>query len=135
MCAYWLKMIGTTQNPWPASDRYDRKHIGFRGRRPSGIQPGDRLVLYAVGGSKRIFALALVTGEWYESEEGKEEGWPYRIDIDLDVNMDPSHGVNAEEMFSTAGELKVKVGRRSHVRLTAEQYERAAAKLREVLQK
>ncbi len=129
MCALWLKMIGTSDKHWPESKRYDRKHIGFRGRKPSGVHCGDRVVLYAVGGAKRIFAFGDVTSEWYESKQGTEEGWPYRIDVDLKVNLVPSAGVNADEIFTSKGELRRKVARRSHVRLTDEQYKRAVAKL------
>jgi hypothetical protein len=104
MCALWLKMIGTSDEPWPELKPYDQKHVGFRGRRPSGVRRGDRMVLYAVGGSKRVFALGEVTSEWYECKEGKEEGWPYRVDIALKVNVAPSSGVNADETFTMAGD-------------------------------
>src|SRR6266566_6402633 len=52
--ASWLKMIGTSGSPWTGP--YTRNHVDFA-RKPRHIHSGDRLVLYAVGGSKRVFAL------------------------------------------------------------------------------
>src|SRR5438094_443806 len=69
----WLKMIGTSVKPWDGQKPYDRNHIGFRGRKPSGIRVGDKMVLYAVG-TKRLFALVEVTRACYGSGQ---TGWPY----------------------------------------------------------
>jgi hypothetical protein len=92
--AFWLKMIGTSEKPWDKC--YDRKHIGFRGRKPSGIHPGDQMVPYAVG-HRCIFAVAEVASDWNENEE---VGWPYRVEIrwPLAVNVAPSKGVDAADV-------------------------------------
>lgn len=127
MSAFWLKMIGTSVDPWPVGKPYNLQHIGFRGLyKPSGIRSGDRMVLYAVG-AKRIFGLVEVTKDWYESNQ---DGWPYRVDIrcPAEVSLAPNDGVDVDELST---ELKSKLRRRSHLRLTSEQYERAANKLRE----
>lgn len=91
--ALWLKMIGTCDDPWPKNKSYDRKTIGFRRRKPTGVHPGDRMILYAVRW-KRIFAVADVTSNWKDNDE---VGWPYHVDIrwPLEVNLPPSAGVAA----------------------------------------
>jgi hypothetical protein len=123
---FWLKMIGTSEKPWSVSRCYDRKHVGFRGRKPSGIHPGDRLIPSAVG-SKRIFALADVTSDWKANDE---VGWPYRVDIrwPMEINVAPSTGVDVNEI---SADLSERLRRRSHIRLTREEFGTATAKLRE----
>ena len=92
----WLKMIGTWDNPWPDKKPYDRKKIGFRGRKPTGVHRGDRMILYAVRW-KRIFAVADVTSDWKHNDE---DGWPYCVDIrwPLNVALPPSDGIDATEV-------------------------------------
>jgi len=126
---HWLKMIGTADGHWPEDRRYDLDRIYFRGRKPSGVHRGDRMVLYGVGCDKRIFALVEVTSEYHTSDN---EEWPYCVDIVLpiEVNMAPRDGVHIDEVSE---HLKFSLLRRSHIRLTSEEYERAAVKLREAL--
>jgi hypothetical protein len=54
--SFWLKLIGSTKNRWRT--RYDRDYVDFA-TRPS-VRRGDQMVLYAVGGLKRVFALVEV---------------------------------------------------------------------------
>ncbi len=128
MSAFWLKLVGTSERPWP-NKPYHLKSIGFRkrkdGKKPSGIRQGDHLLLYAVGGSKRIFAIAKVTREWYEVSDDKE--WPYRVDIQwpLEVNLLPSKGVYIDNVSTD-----ITVTQQSHVRITREEFEKAASMLR-----
>jgi hypothetical protein len=123
---FWLKMIGTSERHWPVGRPYDRRHIGFRGRRPSGVHPGDRMILYAVG-SRRLFAVVDVVSDWRNNDE---DGWPYRIDIRWPptVNLAPSDGVDANEV---SADLTERVRRRSHIRLTQQEFQLAATRLRE----
>src|SRR5262249_7771075 len=123
---FWLKMIGTSDKHWPVDRRYDRGHIGFRGRKARGVHPGDRMILYAVG-SKRLFAVVDVVSDWKENDE---EGWPYRVDIQWPpaVNVAPSDGVDANDV---SADLTERVRRRSHTRLWPEEFKRAAEKLRQ----
>jgi hypothetical protein len=83
------------------------------------------MILYAVG-SKRIFAIADVLTDWKQNDE---VGWPYRVDIQwpLEVNVVPSTGVDVTEV---SADLSERLRRRSHIRLTREEFESAAAKLR-----
>jgi hypothetical protein len=55
MSRAWLKVIGESKHP---RERYEETFIGFpQKRRPRDIHVGDHMVLYAVGGSKNVFAL------------------------------------------------------------------------------
>jgi hypothetical protein len=57
----WLKMIFSYRCECPKDYAFTRDYVHFRNRRPRSIRPGDRMVLYACGGSQRVFALAEVT--------------------------------------------------------------------------
>lgn len=83
---------------------------------------GDLMVLYAVGGSKRIFALAEVTRKVYDSGD---ENWPYRVDIKYDVNLPVSSGVDIGQV-GTERNLLRSLLRQSYVELSAEEYERTS---------
>jgi hypothetical protein len=122
----WLKMIGTWDDPWPEQRPYDLKHIGFRGKRPTGVRPGDRMILYAVGW-KRIFAVADVTSGWKHNDE---DGWPYCVDIrsPLEISLAPSAGVNGTDV---SADLPDRVRRRSHTRLSQQEFDLAERRLRE----
>jgi hypothetical protein len=79
MSRSWLKLIGTTERPCP--ECYESCHADSR-RRMHRIRPGDRMVLYAVGRGKRVFALATVSRAAYDS--GRAD-WPYRVDLSYEV--------------------------------------------------
>jgi hypothetical protein len=84
------------------------------------------MILYAVG-SKRLFAVVDVVSDWQENDE---EGWPYRVDIQWPpaVNMAPSDGVDANDVRA---DLTERVRRRSHIRLTEQEFHSAATMLGE----
>jgi len=125
MSNLWLKMIGTSDRPCP--DSYVREHVDFRGKKPRQIHPGDFMVLYAVGGEKRVFALATVTSEVHESGR---EGWPFRADIKYLANLSPSSGVLLSEVSTSNRNLLLSIRRRSHIKLSPKECARAVAKLR-----
>jgi len=64
-------------------------------KRPSGIHVGDRMILYACGGSRHIFADAQVTSEvyratWPPTERCVKNGRhasPHRMDIACTINL------------------------------------------------
>lgn len=125
MSASWLKMIGTSsESPWEV---YEKNYADFA-RRPRHIHPGDGMILYAVGGSKRVFAAAQVTSEVYSS--GRKR-WPYRVDIKYVVNLPVASGVDIDKVSSPGRDLLRPIRRASYFRLHPEEYDRAAAKLRE----
>ena len=88
MSKSWLKMIYSSQPPCP--EYYTRSYVHFRKCKPRSIHLGDLMVLYACGGSKRLFALAEVTSEVYENGE---TDWPYQVEIKYIVNLPISSGV------------------------------------------
>jgi hypothetical protein len=91
------------------------------------IQVGDQMVLYAVGGSKRIFALAEVTRAVYPS--GLQD-WPYRVDLNYEVNLPISAGVPLADINTGKRDLLRPIQRgASYVELRQEEFERAADKL------
>ena len=66
------------------------RHVDFA-RYPRSIQEGDHLILYAVGGQKRIFAIVKVIGE---VEGGDDERWQYRLRASLKSPPVPRKGIN-----------------------------------------
>jgi hypothetical protein len=127
MSAQWLKMIGTTENPCPES--WNRGHTDFV-RKPRRVRPGDHMVLYAVGGAKRVFAVAQVTSEPYPSGEKR---WPFRVNISYEVNLPVSSGVHIDQVSTSKRDLRRSVRRASYIKLYPEEFERAAAKLQHSL--
>jgi len=123
---YWLKMIGSGNAPYPTL--YDKPWVDFsRSRWPRQVHPGDHLVLYASGGLKRVFAIAEVTSEVYEQDE--YQLWPYRVDVRYLINLHPSVGVHIDEVSTASRDLLRSLRRRSYLKLTPEEYKRAATKL------
>lgn len=121
----FLKLIGSAKNPCP--EPYSHSFVDFS-RRPLQIRKGDHLVLYAAGVRKRVFALAEVTSEVYEADlDGR---WPHRMDISYVVNLPPSLGVHIDEISTEERDLVRSLKRQSYLRLTEEEYKRAALKLR-----
>lgn len=121
----FLKLIGSAENPCP--EPYSQSFVDFS-RRPRQIRRGDHLVLYAAGGRKRVFALAEVTSEVYEG--GTDRRWPHRMDISYLVNLPPSVGVPIDEISTDERDLVRSLMRQSYLRLSGEEYRRAALKLR-----
>jgi hypothetical protein len=88
---------------------------------------GDHLVLYAAGGSKRMFGLAEITSGI--SDSGRER-WPYRMGISYSVNLPVSSGVELAEVSTPQRDLLLSVRQASYIELSSVEYERAASKLR-----
>ncbi len=134
----WLKMIGfgVVKDPCPKVYRYN--FVDFpKQKRPSGIQVGDRMILYACGGSKHIFADATVKGEvceatWPPSEpRGKEwrTRFPHRMNIAYTVNLPVASGVQIAEINTPRRDLGKCIRGASYLRLYPEEYRQAAARL------
>ncbi len=122
----FLKVIGSGLNPCP--EPYEKPYADFSpSRRPRQIHEGDYLILYAAGGRKRVFANARVTSELKASDYPE---WPYRLDIEYLVNVNPRDGVPIDKV-SIDRDLGKLVRRQSYIRLTMEEYNRAAALLEE----
>lgn len=127
MGALWLKPIGDSKNPWRTP--YERDHVDFA-TRPA-VRRGDQMVLYAIGGLKRVFALVEVTTDVGESGRTR---WRYRVGIRYvdDVNLRPSAGVPIDKISSRKLIGQIQHGS-SCIALRPEEYERAAVELRRVV--
>lgn len=130
MSAYWLKLIGSSQNPCP--EPYTRTHADFA-RRPRNIEIGDHMILYATGGRQCVFAIAEVTSDVYEATGNPDENgrWAHRMNIKYLVNMSPADGVPIDDVSTPVRDLRRSVGQHSFIKLSAEEYERAATKLQQ----
>jgi hypothetical protein len=119
--ARFLKVIGSGQIPCP--EPYDRPYVDFsdRSNPAKRVSIGDELILYAAGGSKRIFAKATVESEVYGS--GRER-WPYRVDVSYQVNVLARDGVPIDEI-AQARDLGVSVLRQSYLGLTDAEFDAA----------
>ena len=123
----WLKVIGESEHP---RERYNEAFVGFPKRqRPRGIHVGDHMVLYAVGGSKSVFALAEVTSEVYERSEYPQ--WPHSVNIHYLANLPVSDGVHINHISTPKRDLLRAVkARKSYLKLTPDEYNRAVNKLK-----
>lgn len=127
MSTAWLKVIGESKHP---REYYDEPFIGFpKKQRPRDIHVGDHMILYAVGGSKKVFAVVEVISEVYERSDYPQ--WPHSVDVRYLVNMPVSEGVPIDAISMSKRELLaiVRAGR-SYFRLTPEEYEGAVSKLK-----
>ena len=124
MNAAWLKLIGTTEDPCP--EVYERTYADFA-KKPRHVTLGDRMILYAVGGRKCVFADAEVTSEIYGSGRRR---WPYRVDLRYSVNLPISSGVHIDKVSTPRRDLLKSVRQASYVKLAPEEYNRAVNRLR-----
>jgi hypothetical protein len=125
MSKSWLKMIGTSDKPCPAT--WTENHVHFRKDKPSGIRPGDRMVLYAVGRKKQIFALAEVTSDVYEN--GQPE-WRFQMDVSYSLNLPIQSGVSIDTIKTGRDLVGPIQWGASYIELQPEEYDQAAALLR-----
>jgi hypothetical protein len=128
MTTNWLKAIGTVELPWPDRPYDDRGYVEFRGKKPRQIHRADRMVLYAVGGSKCVFALVEVTSE---VEDSGQEAWPYLVKIRTVMNLRPSCGVSIDKIRHERDLLRAVRAQHSYIKLTPKEYEVAEAQLRQ----
>jgi len=151
---FWIKSIGAARSPlsdeWLAEDNVvdgalassprlaERVHFP-RNKRPVGIGIGDFFLLYGVtelGG--RIIGAGIFKSRFYEEDRKKElelrkaddvAAWPWRVDTEMLLSIWHAHKgptIDAIDLDS------VKMRRRSHLRLTEEQYRAGVKALAEV---
>jgi hypothetical protein len=151
---FWLKSIGATRSPledeWlshknvgvgglTASPRLAERVHFPRGRRPTGIEIGDRFLLHGItelGG--RIIGAGIFTSRFREEDRREElelrgsqdvSEWPWRIDIEMLISLWHSHkGPRIEAI----GLEPRNMSQRSHRRLTEDQYKAGVLALAEV---
>jgi len=126
--SHWLKALGHAAGPLPARWLEDGslrslRRTGFP-RRPR-MAPGDRLVYYA-SVWQRVFAVVEVTGD---PEQVEHPRWPWIVRVEpLLVIPD----LEAAPPVQAIGIAPRSMSQQSHIRLTAEQYERAVEALASV---
>lgn len=120
--ASFFKLIGTPNDPWIGHYHFD--YVRFS-RSPKSINVGDHLILYACGGSKRIFADAAIIGTAYlVAGDGR---WPYRMNVTFVVNVLPADGILLAEV--NVGRNLQNCVRAPYFRLTDEEFDQASALL------
>jgi hypothetical protein len=119
-CGYWLKAIGHARGP--LSERWldDRAELlrrtGFP-RRPRMVV-GDRLVLYA-SVWRRVFAICEVLGG---PEPREHPRWPWTVAIETLIVVPV---LDAAPPVESIGVAARSMSQQSHIRLSAEHYDRA----------
>jgi hypothetical protein len=126
---HWLKALGHAGGPLPDAWIEDGRagslrRTGFP-RRPR-MAPGDRLVYYA-SVWQRAFALVEVVAE--PAREGGTERWPWTVAVEPLVVIPVLSNAPPVQAF---GVLPRSMSQQSHIRLTADQYERAVEALASV---
>jgi hypothetical protein len=151
---FWIKSIGAARSPledeWLAKENVidgalaasprlaERVHFP-RNKRPVGIDIGDFFLLYGVTGrGGRIIGAGIFKSDFYEDDREKElnlrsaddiVAWPWRIDIEMLLSIWHAH---KGPTIDAIGVDPVKMRRRSHLRLTEEQYKAGVMALAEV---
>jgi hypothetical protein len=127
----WLKLIGSGKYPITG---WKENYVGFRKEKKPGIRKGDHLVLYAPGGSKRIFALAEATSDPerdinYDAQ--KEGSCRWKLGVQYSINLSVSSGVHIDEVSTGQRHLTDSIQRASHIKLFPEEYRLASSKLQQ----
>jgi hypothetical protein len=128
----WLKLIGSAQEPItapPFNGRYTKDYVGFRKESKPSIKVGDRLFLYAPGGSRRIFALAEAVGNPEYHKEGNCH-WRLTVRYLENLNLPVASGILIDDVISHRKLVK-SIGQASHIRLSPEESESAYRALHE----
>ena len=125
MSKYWLKMIGTAESRCP--DVWTENHVYFRKAKPTTIHAGDRMILYAVGRRKRVFAVAVVTSEAYENSHTQ---WRYQMNVDYVINLPVKSGVSIDSIHTERNLVGSIQHGSSYIELLPQEYEQAEALLR-----
>lgn len=128
----WLKLIGSTDNP---VNGWNEEYIGFRKSQKPGIRMGDQVLLYAPGGSRRIFALAVAVGDPEPDPDYSlhvNGSCLWRLRVRYLINLPVDSGIFIEEANAGTCNLAHSVRQQSHIRLSSDEYELACSKLRNI---
>jgi hypothetical protein len=133
--ANWLKALGKgargsrIPDDWRSVEEGLFEHTVTFAQRPN-IVPDDRIVLYAAGWGA-FFAAGTVESYPYEHDDGGP--WRWRIDYRPDQSVPALHnGIPLQTLNVDGRDLRVSMRRRSHIRLSDEEY---AAALRALAQR
>src|ERR1035437_7516831 len=131
----WLKNIGSAKKP---ITEWKEEYVGFRTTNKLRIAKGDRLFLFAPGGSRRIFALAKAAGnpehdpEW--NPKDKESCyWKLPVRYMEDLNLPVASGILIDDVISHRKvKLTRSIGQKSHIKRRPEESESVKSKLRDI---
>jgi hypothetical protein len=134
--ALWLKLVGSSDWPMPKdmwlSGRTDLlTSVGFP-KNPS-VRAGDQLVYYAVGPSKVIGIVSVVSDPVQESGlTEKERRWGFRCKVTPRIAISEYARAPDLEDLEPPGRrppLKKSIPQKSHIRLTQDEFDRAVSAL------
>jgi hypothetical protein len=127
---YWIKALGMGAREQQLPDRWDEIGNGlFRHELTSGVRPGMRTgegIVYYASGTGLIFAVGEITSFPFRSDDPDQPHWPWRVKVKLTHWRDfipdgvPLEALNVEER-----DLRQTIKRRSHIRLSAAEYDEA----------
>jgi SAM-dependent methyltransferase len=115
----WLLVRGRASKPLPAAVDRDAIRAHGSSKRPS-VQPGEQAILYAAVW-QAVYGVVAITGEPEHDAERERLAWrfPIRPVVVLD-DLDRAPPVEAAGIFPQS------IWRHSHIRLTPEQFDKAA---------
>ena len=121
--AYWLKLIGTTENPVTA---YTEDYADSSVRKDDWIRIGDKIILYATA-HQVVFASADVVSEPYDSGRAQ---WPARVDIRYRKGPLPIlNGVHVSQIADDNHKLLLDVQHQSFISISEDEFIRAESVL------
>ena len=127
---YWLKALGGGARVGQMPDDWRQIKVLTRAatfrRRPS-IKAGDKIVYYGAGWGL-VFAAGSVTSHAYYDVE--DQPWAWKVDVSIEQARDFIHdGVTLDTISVGDRELSRSMRRRSHLRLTEDEYREAIRQL------
>lgn len=110
---YWLKPVGTQENPTPDSDLYNAatRDINFVVK-PKGIKKGD-IVIYYAAHRKNIVSVFIVEREYFKNEHRKD--FPYSV---TGRNLYPYYGAEWPKMNITIDTIRAKFTANEQYKIT-----------------
>ena len=126
----WLKLIGSAKSPITESG-FKENYVGFRRIGRPSIQPAEQLFLYAPGGNRRIFALAVaVSYPEHDSDfnPSKEGSCRWKLKIRYEINLPVTSGILIGDV-SSHRDLAKALRQASHIELRPEEYQSAKSQL------
>ncbi len=128
----WLKVIGTSSSPlrndWTKHAPSLLQYASFAKRPGMGSWVrGDEFVYYALRGDlSRVVAVGRVVGpKLLDTSRIEDPGWPWLVEVEIDAKCDLIGDGFELDLLDVARELKRSVQRRSHLRLSPEEFDRA----------
>lgn len=134
MTDFWIKALGMGAREQQLPDKWAtiadglfHNAVTFAGQ--PGMVPGDGIVLYA-SGTGLFFAVGEVKSFPYRFEEDGTTDWPWRVNVKLAHWREFLHdGVPLEVLNVDERDLRKTIKRRSHIRLSATEYDAAVRAL------